>query len=682
MILLFEHNLKAFNSVKSTWNNTNKTCVIHATGTGKSLIIAKNIEENPNSKHLFLSPSTFIFEEIKKHLSADITKKILFQSYAYFLDKTDLTECFLNLDFIYLDEFHRVGATKWGNGIENILALNPQAKVLGTSATPIRYLDDNRNMAEELFNNNIASELPLAQAILQGIHKKPIYVTALYNYKEILSKTKINIQKSNLDNLKKDQELERLRSVEINWNNSRGIDEILKKYLNVERKKILVFCRDTEHRKETLDFLKPILDKIYNSKINYYNVGSDFSEKINFDIISNFRNDLDTVSVLFSINMLNEGLHIDGSDTCIFFRDTSSPIVYFQQLGRVFHTNQLKQPLIIDLINNFKLSVGVKKFAKETFKSYGNIGFSNVSDLSLIIDFKDEITDFKEIIDSFNIDVWEKNYITFKEELFIINSYDKMSKKSKAWLNECRGSFKKYNIHNEKTNKLDSLISFLGFDWKEPILIRRNDDYYINKISFFKKQYQESGKSSSEFKKLLNVLRTKTFKNQTNIVFSKKVLKSANDLKSVGINYNYLGMQQTIFYLNHLIKKEKKQSWIELSKHIKNKVQVIITEYRQRKVNTKNSYDESFYLIIEEELNIMQELTGKNWKIKQYSIIPNSEYIESISQKISKNVVPTTREIKWVSYKINEKLNISDEELKIILNFKIEINNLKKLNKK
>ena len=413
-ILLFEHNLNALNAVKTAWKTTNRTCIIHATGTGKSLVISKNIEENPNAKHLFLSPSTFIFEEIKKHLAKAISQKVLFQSYAYLLDKEDLEEEFLNLDFIYLDEFHRVGATKWGNAVLNVLTANPTAKVLGTSATPIRYLDDSRNMAEELFDNNIASELPLGEAILRGIHKKPKYVTTLYNYSDILSKTRNKIHKSNLDDIKKNQELERLRSVEINWNSSKGIDTILKKHLNVERKKILVFCRDTEHREEALKLLKPILNKIYKSKINYYSVGSDLPEKTNFEIISTFRKDVEQASVLFSVNMLNEGLHVDGTDTCIFFRDTESPIIYFQQLGRVFHTKQLEQPLIIDLINNFKLSYGGNVFAKKAFESFGEKGFTKVTDLSLIIDFYDEIKDFSEVIDSFKIESWNEQYQRFK----------------------------------------------------------------------------------------------------------------------------------------------------------------------------------------------------------------------------------------------------------------------------
>ncbi|OXA65574.1 hypothetical protein B0A67_24275 [Flavobacterium aquidurense] len=478
-ILLFEHNLNALNAVKTAWKTTNRTCIIHATGTGKSLVISKNIEENPNAKHLFLSPSTFIFEEIKKHLAKAISQKVLFQSYAYLLDKEDFEEEFLNLDFIYLDEFHRVGATKWGNAVLNVLTANPKAKVLGTSATPIRYLDDSRNMAEELFDNNIASELPLGEAILRGIHKKPKYVTTLYNYSDILSKTRNKIQKSNLDDIKKNQELERLRSVEINWNSSKGIDTILKKHLNVDRKKILVFCRDTEHREEALKLLKPILNKIYKSKIDYYSVGSDLPEKTNFETISTFRKDVEQASVLFSVNMLNEGLHVDGTDTCIFFRDTESPIIYFQQLGRVFHTKQLEQPLIIDLINNFKLSYGGNVFAKKAFESFGEKGFTKAIDLSLVIDFYDEIKDFSDVIDSFKIESWE---IRYQEVMNFFNQKQKLPNKKNSilgnWIVRQRFLFKEDKLSQERIDLLLEITPNF-FDRIEDLWLKRFKELQI-----------------------------------------------------------------------------------------------------------------------------------------------------------------------------------------------------------
>ena len=77
-----------------------------------------------------------------------------------------------------LDEFHRAGAKEWGIGVQKLLSMHEDAKVLGTSATPIRYLDSLRNMADELFNNNFAVNMSLADAIREKILPLPVYVTS------------------------------------------------------------------------------------------------------------------------------------------------------------------------------------------------------------------------------------------------------------------------------------------------------------------------------------------------------------------------------------------------------------------------------------------------------------------------------------------------------------------------
>ena len=66
--------------------------------------------------------------------------------------------------------------------MERILAVKPDAKVFGTSATPIRYLDSFRNMAGELFDGNCAVNMLLAEAIRRNILSLPVYVTSWYSF--------------------------------------------------------------------------------------------------------------------------------------------------------------------------------------------------------------------------------------------------------------------------------------------------------------------------------------------------------------------------------------------------------------------------------------------------------------------------------------------------------------------
>lgn len=92
----------------------------------------------------------------------------------------------LKADYIILDEFHRCGAREWGRAVDYLLNIHPQVKLLGLSATNIRYLDNNRNMAEELFDGCIASEMTLGEAIVRGILPAPQCVTTIFKYQQDL----------------------------------------------------------------------------------------------------------------------------------------------------------------------------------------------------------------------------------------------------------------------------------------------------------------------------------------------------------------------------------------------------------------------------------------------------------------------------------------------------------------
>ncbi|MCM1297069.1 MAG: DEAD/DEAH box helicase family protein [Muribaculaceae bacterium] len=59
---LFEHNQKAYRAAEALLARTGKATVIHPTGTGKSYIAFKLIEDYPGASILWLSPSEYIFK--------------------------------------------------------------------------------------------------------------------------------------------------------------------------------------------------------------------------------------------------------------------------------------------------------------------------------------------------------------------------------------------------------------------------------------------------------------------------------------------------------------------------------------------------------------------------------------------------------------------------------------------
>lgn len=194
-VQLFEHNAKAYQAAVKMMQQYGKAAIVHPTGTGKSYIAFKLIEDHPDAVILWLSPSEYIFKTQRESLlrqDPDFPlQNVRFYTYAKLICCTPahLQEIATqDPAYIILDEFHRAGAENWGDSTQKLLALCPQAKLLGLTATNVRYLDNNRDMAEELFDGHVASEMSLGEAIVRGILPAPKYVTTVFKYQQDLAR--------------------------------------------------------------------------------------------------------------------------------------------------------------------------------------------------------------------------------------------------------------------------------------------------------------------------------------------------------------------------------------------------------------------------------------------------------------------------------------------------------------
>ena len=151
-IELYPHNQETYDKIQELWKTENKVAAVQATGTGKSYLILKCIFNTPKANKVVLAPSNYILEQLIKEAGEELpnTKTLTYSKLSYMSD-VEIKE--LNIDYIFLDEFHRCGAEQWGDGVQRLLSLFPDTKVLGTSATHIRFLDNARNMGEELFKD-------------------------------------------------------------------------------------------------------------------------------------------------------------------------------------------------------------------------------------------------------------------------------------------------------------------------------------------------------------------------------------------------------------------------------------------------------------------------------------------------------------------------------------------------
>lgn len=347
-IHLFEHNQKAYEAVTEMLEKDGMAAVIHPTGTGKSMIAFKLVEEHPLNHFLWLSPSEYIYQTQVENLNMKFPN-ILFMSYSRLMKNEDCIET-LHPDYIILDEFHRCGAREWGKSIKKLLDTYPDARRLGLSATNIRYLDNQRNMAEEIFNGKIASEMTLGEAIVREILPEPKYVIAMYSYRKELDQLKKRIQTlSNQGLVAENQKLlEQLRRA---LEQADGLEQVFQKHMEKKDGKYIVFCSDKEHMDEMKEQVPVWFGQVDSRPHIYTAFYNDTATDKEFAAFK--KDDSGHLKLLFCIDMLNEGVHVDDVDGVILLRPTVSPIIYLQQIGRALSAGSKKTPVIFDLVNNF-----------------------------------------------------------------------------------------------------------------------------------------------------------------------------------------------------------------------------------------------------------------------------------------------------------------------------------------
>ncbi|GGB03056.1 Helicase associated domain protein [Puia dinghuensis] len=462
---LYPHNQRAYDSAVNALEHHNKTCIIHPTGTGKAVIIAKFIISNPTARHLLLAPGEHICAEVQKHVDG---ANFFFCTYRNLLTSKTLSGR-NNFDFIYLDEFHRVGARGWGPKVLQLLDRNPQAKVLGTTATHIRFLDHSRDMAFELFRNNIASYFSLHGAFLEGILMAPKYISAIYSISQEYRRMEEKIGQT--QHQQKESLIREMKARVIDWEKSSGLDAILKKHLPPSRKKIIVFCTTLKEMKMAEETLTPMLKSIFGRFLSLP-LHTKFGKKVNARHLSRFDKDDNLTKVLFTVNMITEGLHSKDISTVILLRETSSPIIWYQQIGRCFSVDQKEQPIILDLVNNFRnLQHARFKADHEEEKAASDDSkimrpYNRLDKVPTAIEFIDETQGIQDILTSFEnrIDNWAIGYSRAKA-FFEKKGHLKVPMKEDLnllrWIEKQQSAFRAGRLSSEKVSQLTQI----GIDW-------------------------------------------------------------------------------------------------------------------------------------------------------------------------------------------------------------------------
>ena len=423
------HNRETIEKILDFFKTEKKCCAIQATGTGKTFLILRLLEifNDEGKVAVVFAPNREIIKQTKKRMKKFGLNNASFYTYQKLARMTEEEIYAIKTDLIICDELHRTGAKTWGQKFEQLVDSHPDSKVFGVTATPLRCADG-RDMAEEYFDGNKACDISLAEALVREIIPvMPLYVSALYTFEEEYQKMSNKIDKANNSNKEKAELQKELLAAKQQLEKANGVPEIIKKYITNYNGKYLVFCKDKKHLYAMKDVVIGWFREAgYNGRIFEYPYYS--NSNIVKNNLENFEsNKEEGLKLLFIIDKLNEGLHLEEVHGCILLRTTVSNIIYYQQIGRAIDAGSDEQRVILDLVSNFN-SLKSFNFKSELQEKVNERQEGRFSDCSVefeigkfdVVDCVKECVDVFEEIDNKILPIYKK---WSNEEIEILKKY-------------------------------------------------------------------------------------------------------------------------------------------------------------------------------------------------------------------------------------------------------------------
>ena len=297
----------------------NRALTIASAGSGKTYLAAFDAL-NFNPKRLLyivyegsiLRKSLETFQEVfGKNVSYGIYSGTSKESDADFVFATNITMCKTlelfsknEFDYIIIDECHHATAETY----KKIIGYFEPEFLLGLTATPERL--DNQDVFE-LFDHNVPYELRLRDAIANDL-------VVPFKYFGIRDKL--------VDYGLTGNEERRMIAQIAKEDHCDFIAEQIEKHRPQGKLKALAFCRNVTHARMMCEALGERYHTAYLTGLN------DIGERVRS--YNDLQNDGHNLEILFTVDILNEGVDIPGVNMVLFLRPTESTTIFIQQLGR------------------------------------------------------------------------------------------------------------------------------------------------------------------------------------------------------------------------------------------------------------------------------------------------------------------------------------------------------------
>lgn len=356
---------ETYKDARACLDKYGKCAIIRPPGFGKTGILTKFLTEYGNVLYLYPAEvvrdavlSFYYGENIPEDRKID---NVQFMTYAKLvLLKRWEMKAMGPFDLIITDECHKLGATETQRALDMLLVEQPQAKLLGATATP-----DRMDLVDEIgryFEDRVTKEYTLHDAFQDKVLQKPYYIYCGYGMveeNEALVHRTVGREIELIDEESRVSIKEELNQRLIELANIYNMDRVIRRYCDKYAKstnymRFIVFFPTYESVHKRGDRVTKWFRKAYpDHRITTTIVTSETEEyRNNVGELTEFEARDHVIDLIFSCDMLNMGYHVDGLTGIVMYRGTKSGIIYGQQLGRVLSSGSKTAGLVFDVVDN------------------------------------------------------------------------------------------------------------------------------------------------------------------------------------------------------------------------------------------------------------------------------------------------------------------------------------------
>lgn len=305
------------------------------------------------------------------------------------MKKKDIREFIRQYDLIMLDECHRVGAEGFQDAFELFEScINKDTHLVGVTATPDRY--DEENIKNVFGEKNQIDSFTLKDAIHEGLLEKFDYIYVASESEQYmescideLNKLRESYGNTQLTYAEIGELKERIKANTV----SKALTDNLKLPIQDGEEephigksnyaKFVIFMNNRQHIHSESEMVVNWFKQAYPTmsiRINIiitkikgdtkYIINGNEVEIADTTELSNLSMEDNTIDLIFCVDKLNMGYHVESITGVILMGNTESAIKYNQQIGRCFSVRSMNKPIIIDIVSDFTRNPSIVKVDK------------------------------------------------------------------------------------------------------------------------------------------------------------------------------------------------------------------------------------------------------------------------------------------------------------------------------